>query len=147
MIKECDNLPPSTLITIKNDNDFDITFEPYPDLFINNNVTFNIILPTNFPMKPPIVKCMTSNIKSKHIEKNGNLNNIKLLEINEYGEGWLSDYTIEKNLIYLDYYASMVDSRPGLKKEFSEDEVHPNKVAYDVMSDLALKAINTNFND
>ena len=59
----------------------------------------------------------------------------------------LSDYTTEKNLIYLDYYTPMVDNRPGLKKEFSEDEVHPNKVAYDVMSDLAIKAINTNFND
>lgn len=69
--------------------------------------------------------------------------NKKIIDLNQI----LSDYTIEKNLIYLDYYTSMVDNRPGLKKEFSEDEVHPNKVAYDVMSDLALKAINTNFND
>lgn len=38
----------------------------------------------------------------------------------------------------------MVDDRPGLKKEFSDDEVHPNKAAYEVMSELALKAINTN---
>ena len=69
--------------------------------------------------------------------------NKKIIDLNQI----LSDYTIEKSLIYLDYYTSMVDNRPGLKKEFSEDEVHPNKVAYDVMSDLALKAINTNFND
>jgi len=44
----------------------------------------------------------------------------------------------------LDYYSSMVDNRPGLKKEFSDDEVHPNKAAYEVMTELALKAIKTN---
>ena len=53
----------------------------------------------------------------------------------------LCDYTVEKSLFYLDYYSSMVDNRPGLKKDFSEDEVHPNKAAYEAMSDLALNAI------
>tara|TARA_B110000438_G_scaffold235987_1_gene232925 strand:- start:145 stop:810 length:666 start_codon:yes stop_codon:yes gene_type:complete len=66
--------------------------------------------------------------------------NQKIVDLNKI----LSDYAIENNLLYLDYYTSMVDDRPGLKKEFSDDEVHPNKVAYEVMSDLALKAIKTN---
>lgn len=56
----------------------------------------------------------------------------------------LSDYSTEKNLSYLDYYSSMVDSRPGLKKEYSDDEVHPNNAAYALMSDLALKVIKNN---
>ena len=63
--------------------------------------------------------------------------NKKIVNLNKI----LSDYSTEKNLSYLDYYSSMVDSRPGLKKDFSEDEVHPNKAAYEAMSDLALNAI------
>jgi lysophospholipase L1-like esterase len=63
--------------------------------------------------------------------------NKKITDLNKI----LCDYTVENNLFYLDYYSSMVDNRPGLKKDFSEDEVHPNKAAYEAMSDLALNAI------
>lgn len=63
----------------------------------------------------------------------------KIIRLNQI----LKEYSVDNNLMYLDYYASMVDERPGLKKEFSQDEVHPNKVAYEVMSTLALDAIGT----
>ena len=66
--------------------------------------------------------------------------NKKIVNLNKI----LSDYSTEKNLSYLDYYSSMVDSRPGLKKEYSDDEVHPNNAAYTLMSDLALKVIKNN---
>ena len=66
--------------------------------------------------------------------------NKKIVNLNKI----LSDYSTEKNLSYLDYYSSMVDSRPGLKKEYSDDEVHPNNAAYALMSDLALKVIKNN---
>jgi len=35
----------------------------------------------------------------------------------------------------------MADERKGLKKEYSEDGVHPNKAGYKVMEPLAEKAI------
>lgn len=66
--------------------------------------------------------------------------NKKIVNLNKI----LSDYSTEKNLSYLDYYSSMVDSRPGLKKEYSDDEVHPNNAAYALMSDRALKVIKNN---
>ena len=66
--------------------------------------------------------------------------NKKIVNLNKI----LSDYSTEKNLSYLDFYSSMVDSRPGLKKEYSDDEVHPNNAAYALMSDLALKVIKNN---
>jgi lysophospholipase L1-like esterase len=43
--------------------------------------------------------------------------------------------------IYLDYFTAMVDSDSGLKREFSEDGVHPNESGYIVMSTLAQSAI------
>lgn len=47
----------------------------------------------------------------------------KISEINN----WLKQYAEENGHIYLDYYSDMVDERKGLKSEFSEDGVHPNK--------------------
>ena len=59
---------------------------------------------------------------------------------------WIKEYAVAHGFAYLDYYTSMVDERKGLKAEFSEDGVHPNKAGYAVMEKLAeieiLKALN-----
>ena len=54
---------------------------------------------------------------------------------------WIKEYASANGFIYLDYYTSMVDERMGLKKEYSEDGVHPNAKGYEVMEPLAEKAI------
>jgi lysophospholipase L1-like esterase len=54
---------------------------------------------------------------------------------------WIKDYANNNNLIYIDYYTPMVDENRGLKKEYSEDGVHPNAAGYTVMMHLAEKAI------
>lgn len=54
---------------------------------------------------------------------------------------WLKEYALENGHIYLDYYSEMVDEKKGLKKEFSEDGVHPNHKGYSVMAPLAKTAI------
>ncbi len=54
---------------------------------------------------------------------------------------WMKAYAAKKGFIYLDYYSAMVDSRPGLKTEYSSDGVHPNKLGYSIMAPLAEKAI------
>lgn len=61
----------------------------------------------------------------------------KIIQLNE----WIKDYAKKNDFIYLNYFSEMVDERKGLKKEYSEDGVHPNKKGYQVMSDLAEKAI------
>jgi lysophospholipase L1-like esterase len=53
----------------------------------------------------------------------------------------LINYTTENDLIYVDYYSSMVDNKGGLKIEFSNDGVHPNNAGYQIMAPLAEKAI------
>jgi lysophospholipase L1-like esterase len=47
--------------------------------------------------------------------------------------------------IYLDYFSSMADKRNGLKSEYSEDGVHPNKAGYLVMEGLLEKVLGTIF--
>jgi lysophospholipase L1-like esterase len=50
-------------------------------------------------------------------------------------------YANLNKLIFIDYYAPMVDERKGLKKEYSEDGVHPNEAGYKLMSGLVLQGI------
>jgi lysophospholipase L1-like esterase len=54
----------------------------------------------------------------------------------------IKSYADSHEVLYLDYYSSMVDNRKGMKAEYSEDGVHPNKDGYKVMMDLCSQAIN-----
>ena len=53
----------------------------------------------------------------------------------------LQAYAIQKNLIYVDYFAAMVDTQNGLRLTYSEDGVHPNQAGYEVMERLVTQAI------
>jgi acetyl esterase/lipase/lysophospholipase L1-like esterase len=53
----------------------------------------------------------------------------------------LKSYAAKNNLVYVDYYSSMVDERKGLKKELTYDGVHPNLAGYKVMEPLVEAAI------
>jgi lysophospholipase L1-like esterase len=61
----------------------------------------------------------------------------KILELN----AWIKKYAAEKGDVYLDYFSVMVDEQGLLKKELSEDGLHPNVAGYAVMAPLAEKAI------
>ena len=61
----------------------------------------------------------------------------KIVKLNEM----IKKYADSHGILYLDYYSSMVDSRKGMKTEYSEDGVHPNKAGYKVMMDLCSQAI------
>ena len=58
----------------------------------------------------------------------------------------LKEYAFANNIEFIDYYNSMVDDRQGLKKELSDDGVHPNQNGYQVMQPLAEKAIKVALN-
>jgi lysophospholipase L1-like esterase len=53
----------------------------------------------------------------------------------------IKNYADANKILYLDYYSAMVDERNGMKAQYSEDGVHPNKAGYEVMAPLAEKAI------
>jgi lysophospholipase L1-like esterase len=45
--------------------------------------------------------------------------------------------------VLLDYYPAMVDESAELKKDLSDDGLHPNAQGYAVMAPLAQRAIDT----
>jgi lysophospholipase L1-like esterase len=61
----------------------------------------------------------------------------KILELN----AWIKKYVAEKGLVYLDYFSAMVDEQGLLKKDISEDGLHPNAQGYAIMGPLAEQAI------
>lgn len=61
----------------------------------------------------------------------------RILALND----WLKNYSAANNLIYLDYFHSMVDSNGMLQRNLSDDGLHPNKAGFSVMAPLAEKAI------
>jgi lysophospholipase L1-like esterase len=63
----------------------------------------------------------------------------KILEVN----AWIKKYVAEKGYVYLDYFAATVDEQGLLKKDLSEDGLHPNAKGYEVMAPLAEQAIKT----
>jgi lysophospholipase L1-like esterase len=110
------NTGPSTLVMIE-DNIMSMT-----ELARANNikVILSSVLPAyDYPWKPGIFPA----------EKIASLN------------VWIKEYAAKNNLVYIDYYSSMVDERKGLKAEYTADGVHPNEAGYRIMGPLAEKAI------
>jgi len=61
----------------------------------------------------------------------------KILELN----AWLEKYAAANEHVYLDYFSALADEQGLLKRELSEDGLHPNAAGYAVMAPLAEKAI------
>jgi lysophospholipase L1-like esterase len=54
---------------------------------------------------------------------------------------WLKDYCMKNRLVYLDYFSAMVDDKGMLKRDLSDEGLHPNAAGYKIMAPLAGKAI------
>ncbi len=54
---------------------------------------------------------------------------------------WLKEYCMKNGLVYLDYHSAMIDDRGMLKRELSDEGLHPNASGYKIMAPLAEKAI------
>lgn len=65
----------------------------------------------------------------------------KIISLNEL----IKKYASENNIVYLDYYSAMVNENKGLKKEFSNDGIHPTDEGYKVMAPLTDEAIKKAF--
>lgn len=57
----------------------------------------------------------------------------KIRALNE----WIQTYAAKHGIVYVDYYAHMVNGEGGLKSELSPDGVHPNAAGYTIMAPLA----------
>ena len=63
----------------------------------------------------------------------------KILALN----AWIKDYAAKNGFVYLDYYPAMIDDKQMLKRELTDDGLHPNDAGYELIAPLAEKAITT----
>lgn len=61
----------------------------------------------------------------------------KIKELNR----WLKEFSTKENLRYVDYFTDMSTRDGSMKKDFSEDGVHPNAKGYATMQPIALEAL------
>jgi lysophospholipase L1-like esterase len=54
---------------------------------------------------------------------------------------WLKDYCVKNGLLYLDYFSALLDNQGMLRRDLSDDGLHPNAAGYKIMAPLANKAI------
>ena len=55
--------------------------------------------------------------------------------------GWIKNYAMSHNCIYLDYFTPMSDEKYALKAEYTLDGVHPTLAGYKIMEPLVTEAI------
>tara|TARA_B110000116_G_scaffold9822_1_gene8143 strand:- start:264 stop:899 length:636 start_codon:yes stop_codon:yes gene_type:complete len=53
----------------------------------------------------------------------------------------LAEYCKQNDLIFIDYYSSMVDDKKGLKTAYGHDGVHPTNKGYDAMEKIVKDVI------
>ena len=54
---------------------------------------------------------------------------------------WLKEYCRKNGFVYLDYASSLTDEKGMMRRELSDDGLHPNDAGYKIMAPLAEKAI------
>jgi lysophospholipase L1-like esterase len=54
---------------------------------------------------------------------------------------WLKNYCTKNGLVYLDYFSALVGDKGMMKRDLSDDGLHPNAAGYKLMAPLAEKAI------
>ncbi len=54
---------------------------------------------------------------------------------------WIESYAGKNGFVYLDYYTPMLDEKQMLKKEWTDDGLHPNDAGYAAIAPLAERAI------
>lgn len=54
---------------------------------------------------------------------------------------WLKQYAQNNGHVYVDYFPALANEEKGMKNEFAEDGVHPNKKAYQIMEPLIMEGI------
>jgi lysophospholipase L1-like esterase len=54
---------------------------------------------------------------------------------------WLKNYCTKNGFVYLDYFSAVADDKGMLKRDLSDEGLHPNAAGYRIMAPLAEKAI------
>ena len=128
------NLKPAVVVILAGGNDIAGNTGPATLEMIQNNIFSMAELAKTHHIKVILCSVLPANyFYWKPTEKPADT----IIALNEI----LSNYAAANNLLYVDYYSAMADEHKGLKAEYADDGVHPNKAGYQVMAPLVDKAI------
>ncbi len=128
------NLKPKVVVILAGTNDIAENTGPSTLEMIENNLASMVDIATTNNIK--VILC--SVLPAYDYPWRPGLNPAeKIVNLNK----WIKGYAAKNEIIYVDYFTPMADERNGLKKEYSEDGVHPNQKGYEVMAPLLEKAI------
>jgi lysophospholipase L1-like esterase len=54
---------------------------------------------------------------------------------------WLRDYCFNSGAVYVDYFSAMIDAHASMRRDLSDDGLHPNDKGYQVMASVLASAI------
>jgi lysophospholipase L1-like esterase len=128
------NLKPKVVVILAGTNDIAENTGPSTLEMIENNLASMVDIATTNNIK--VILC--SVLPAYDYPWRPGLNPAeKIVNLNK----WIKSYAAKNEIIYVDYFTPLADERNGLKKEYSEDGVHPNQKGYEVMTPLVEKAI------
>lgn len=133
---------PRVMVLLAGTNDIAGNTGPMTDEDIQNNLAAIAELASAHGVKVVLASILPTSDHHYQPERGGppQTSRRPLERINGLNK-WLRDYAASHGHVYLDYYSAVVDGNGMLKAEFSEDDLHPNARAYDVMAPLAEAAI------
>jgi lysophospholipase L1-like esterase len=128
------SLKPSVVVLLAGINDINGNTGPSTLEMIEDNISSM----TEVALANKIKVVLSSVLPCDSIYNSPNLHpRDKVVELNK----WIKKYAGEKNCVYLDYFTSLTNGKDGLRKDLTNDGLHPNKAGYQVMEPLAEAAI------
>ncbi|WP_413998814.1 SGNH/GDSL hydrolase family protein [Flavobacterium sp. W1B] len=128
------DLKPSLVVILAGGNDIAGNTGPSTLQMIQNNIFSMVELAQAHQIKVILCSVLPANhFHWKPKEKPAD----NIVALNEI----LSQYAEVNNIQYLDYYPAMVNEHKGLKVDYTDDGVHPNKAGYQLMAPLLEKTI------
>ncbi|MBC8301182.1 MAG: acylhydrolase [Pelagibacterales bacterium] len=98
-----------------------------------SEIFYNVVLMTNLAQKTHINPVLCSVLPANKLPWRPDIKPAELvIELNQK----IKNYCKENNIVYLDYFSSMVGEKKELRPELTYDGVHPNKEGYIIMEEL-----------
>ena len=130
------DLKPAALIVLAGTNDISRNTGPQTPAMVEENIQAITELAQAHGIK--VILCSLAPVSDytarKQTEHRPPADILKL-------NAWLREYAAKAHLVYVDYYAALVDDKGMLRDGFSEDGLHPNAKGYELMAPLAEAAI------
>lgn len=133
------DLQPVSVLILAGLNDLgDTSAAPTPIIDIERNLQSMAELSEAHHIRPVFASLLPVQASRFSLAVSGHIAQ-QILVINR----WLRSYCSNKGYIYIDYYPAVVSSEGSIRRELTNDGVHPNLDGYRIMASIARGALST----